>query len=156
MRFLAALALAAAMHSAAAEAPTGFFGSAVTDLKGALAEAQRTSRRGVAVMYYFDDCPGCRQMAKEVLDRKDVREWYRAQYVTVAVDILGSGRDYARSQGIRATPSFDFHGLDGMLLYRQVGGIYNGEEFVLLGQYVATGAHARQGFEEFRRSRKGL
>ncbi len=118
-------------------------------------------------MYYFDDCPGCLTMRREVLARPDVQGWYRGQFASVAIDILGakpltgfdgevaSGRSYASAAGIVATPSFDFHDLEGQRLYRHVGGIYNGAEFVLLGQYVATGAHASQSFEEFKRSRKG-
>jgi len=144
-----------------------FFDPPQSDLRLQLDKARAESRRGIVAMYHFDECPGCNQMKRDVLSSLAVQRWYRAQFVVLAIDTRGersvigfdgatrTEKEHARSAQVFATPSFDFYDLEGARVYRQVGGIYNAAEFVLLGQYVATGASASQSFEEFKRSRKG-
>jgi thioredoxin-related protein len=169
MKALLALALACAASLAGALEPwERFFDPFLGDLRAELAAARASGRKGLVVMYQFEDCPGCKRMKRDVLGREDVRAWYRGQFVVVSIDTLGAQpvtgvdgetrpeKEHARAAGILATPSFDFLDLDGRLVYRQVGGIYDAAQFVQLGQYVASGAHRAQSFEAFRRARRDL
>jgi len=131
------------------------------DLKSEIADARANGRKGVVVMYHFEECPYCRRMRKEVLSRPDVQDWYHREFTVVAIDILGDqpitgldGRtlpekEYARSVRIRGTPTFDFYGTDGSRLYRYVGGIYVPEDFLLLGRFVVAGAFRNSTFEAY-------
>lgn len=167
MRFLLALALLAALPVKSSEAWEAFFSPFLGDLRAELDEAKRSGRKGVMVMYHFEACPYCQRMKDEVLLRKDVQEGYRKDFVTLAIDTRGAqplvGFDgtslpesqYARRVGVRATPTFDFHGPDGERLYRHVGGIFDPAEFLLLGRYVASGAHRAQSFTVYKQKHKG-
>jgi len=167
MRFLLALALLAALPVKSSEAWEAFFSPFLGDLRAELDEAKRSGRKGVMVMYHFEACPYCQRMKDEVLLRKDVQEGYRRDFVALAIDTRGAqpitgldGRTlpegaFAKEQKIRGTPTFDFLGADGERLYRHVGGIFDPAEFLLLGRYVASGAHRAQSFAEYKQKRKG-
>jgi thioredoxin-related protein len=62
--------------------------------------------------------------------------------------------DHARAAGIRGTPTFVFHGPDGRALATHVGGIYDPQEFIVLGEYVAAGAYRTGSFADFKQSRR--
>ena len=167
MRFLLALALLAALPVKSSEAWEAFFSPFLGDLRAELDEAKRSGRKGVLVMYHFDDCPYCQRMKAEVLSRSEVQQGYRRDFVTLAVDTRGAqpitGLDarvlpenaFAREQKIRGTPTFDFYAPDGERLYRHVGGLFDPAEFLLLGRYVASGAHRAQSFPEYKQKHKG-
>jgi thioredoxin-related protein len=117
-------------------------------------------------MYHFEECPYCRRMKREVLLRPEVQQAYRKDFTVVAVDTRGAqpitGMDgkvlpenqYARSLGVRATPTFDFYAPDGERMYRQVGAIFEVAEFLLLERYVASGAFRSQTFAQFKEKEK--
>ncbi len=96
-----------------------------------------------------------------------MQDGYRGDFVRLAIDTRGAqpitGLDartvpenvFAREQKVRGTPTFDFHGVDGERLYRHVGGLFDPAEFLLLGRYVASGAHRAQSFAEYKQQRKG-
>ena len=163
-RLLAVLLLLGAAAAARADAWEGFFAPFLGDLRGELAEAKASGRKGVVVMYHFDDCPYCQRMKKEVLARRDVQDWYGREFVVLGIDTRGAQpitgidgtvrpeNEHARAMGVRSTPTFDFLALDGERLYRHVGGLYDPAEFLLLGHYVADGAHRTQSFTAYVRS----
>jgi thioredoxin-related protein len=62
---------------------------------------------------------------------------------------------FSKEQKVRATPTFDFYGIDGERLYRHVGGVFDPAEFLLLGRYVASGAYRSLTFLEYRQKPKG-
>lgn len=139
-----------------------FFHPFLGDLRAEVAEARATGRKGVMVMYHFEECPACTRMKKEVLNRPAVQDWFRREYVVVGIDIRGAQpitgldgntleeRVYANAVDIRGSPTFDFYALDGSRLYRHVGGIYRPGEFLALGEFVASGASRSQTFAQFR------
>lgn len=161
-RLVSLLLFAAAAH--AAEPWEAFFDPFLGDLKTELADAKAAGKRGVVVMYHFEECPYCRRMKREVLGRPEVQKQYRRDFTVVAIDTRGSqpvtgvdGRalpekQYARSVGVRATPTFDFYAADGQRMYRHVGGIFDAREFLLLERYVASGAYRSQSFAQFKDS----
>lgn len=164
-RFVFLLAFAALAY--AAEPWEAFFDPFLGDLKSELADARAAGKKGVVVMYHFEECPYCRRMKREVLLRPEVQRAYRNDFTVVAIDTRGaqpiSGIDgkvlpenqYARAAGVRATPTFDFYAPDGERLYRHVGGIFDAREFVLLERYVASGAFRSQTFAQFKDKEKG-
>jgi thioredoxin-related protein len=158
------LLLGSAAHAAGWES---FFDPFLGDLRAEAAEARSARKAGVMVMYHFDACPYCTRMKTEVLMRPDVQRAFRRDFQSVAIDTRGAqpitgfdGRtlpekDYARSVDVRATPTFDFYGAEGKRLYRHVGGIFDPAEFVVLGRYVASGAHRSLPFDEYKQRNKG-
>ena len=62
-RALAALALLCALAPAfAAEGWEKFFELSLGDLREEAAEARKSGKQGLVVMYHFDDCPYCARM----------------------------------------------------------------------------------------------
>ncbi|HUJ85673.1 MAG TPA: thioredoxin family protein [Burkholderiales bacterium] len=144
-----------------------FFQPFLGDLKAEAADAQKAGKRAIVVMYEFDDCPYCARMKREVLSRPDVQAYYRKHFQPFQIDTRGDqqitgfdGRtmiekEFARAAGVRATPTFIFYGLDGRPLVTQRGALYDPKEFLLLGEYVASGAYRSRSFAQYLKSRKG-
>lgn len=163
-RFFFLLILSTAVH--AAEPWEAFFDPFLGDLKTELADARAAGKRGVVIMYHFEACPYCRRMKREVLLKPEVRRAYHKDFTVLAIDTRGAqpitGLDgtvlpenqYAKSVGVHATPTFDFYATDGTRAYRQVGGIFDAHEFVLLERYVASGAYRSQTFAQFKEKEK--
>lgn len=169
--FSAVLGLAFALPSLAAEyrdPAEHFFQAFLGDLRAEIDDARSSGRKGVVVMYHFEECPACTRMKKEVLSRPEVQTWYRREFAVIGIDTRGAqsitGLDgkihpenqYARTVAIKGTPTFDFYGVEGSLQYRHVGGIYDPAEFLLLGQFVASGAFRGQTFADFKRDHRGV
>jgi len=166
-RPLAALALLCALAPAvAAEGWERFFELSFGDLRAEAAEARKSGKQGLVVMYHFDDCPYCVRMKRDVLSRPEVQARFRKDFRAIAVDTRGSqeitgfdGRalpegEFARAIGVRATPSFQFYAPDGALLYTQRGALYAPAEFILLGDYVASGAYRSTSFAAYKQSKQ--
>ena len=93
---------------------------------------------------------------------KDVQDYYRQNFVSLAArhPRLGSaegprGREltekgYAQALKIRATPTFIFYDLAGAEIVRIVGPLQTPEEFLLLGQFVASGAYKTRTFAQYK------
>jgi thioredoxin-related protein len=150
----------------AADSWERFFELSFGDLRAEALEAQKSGRQGLVVMYHFDACPYCTRMKNEVLARPEVQTHYQARFRAIAVDTRGSqeitgfdGRtlrenEFARAHGVRGTPTFQFFAADGKLLATHVGAIYDPAVFMLLGDYVASGACANSTFTAYRQSKQ--
>ena len=165
-RILAALCLFLALSPAgAAEGWERFFELSFGDLRAEAAEAQKSGQRGLVVMYHFEECPYCARMKRAVLSRPEVQAYYRARFRAIAIDTRGAqeatgfdGRalpekEFARAAGVRATPSFQFYAPDGTLLATHAGAIYDAAEFMLLGEYVASGAYRNASFATYKQTK---
>jgi len=162
--FALALALAGGLQAQTRDPDTHFFHPFLGDLRDELAQVRASNRKALLVMYHFDDCPACKRMRREVLNQSDVQDWFRREFVVIPLDILGaqpitdfSGktldeRAYGRALLIRATPTFDFYAPDGKHLYRHVGGLFTPAEFLLLGQFIVSGAYQGRTFKDYRQS----
>ena len=167
MRFLAFAWMLLAASPATADNWESFFSPFLGDLRAELAEAKRSARKGVMIMYHFEECPSCARMKREVLWRPEVQKAYRGDFVTLAIDTRGAqpitGLDsrtfpenaFAKEQRVRGTPTFDFFAPDGEHLYRHVGGLFDPADFVLLGRYVASGAHRSLTFSQYKQQQRG-
>ena len=165
-RLVAALLFVSALMPAhAAEGWERFFELSFGDLRAEAAEARKAGKLGVLVMYHFDDCPYCARMKREVLARPEVQSYYAKYFRAIPVDTRGaqdvtdfSGKalpekEFARAAGIHATPSFQFFAADGTLLATHAGAIYDPAEFLLLGEYVASGAYRNASFANYKQSK---
>jgi thioredoxin-related protein len=157
-----AILLAVLPFSAAAADASSFFALNTGDLKAELADARADGRAGLLVFFEQEGCPGCRHMKQNVLNRKDVQDYYGKHFVSLAVDIHGSvpmkdfaGREstektYAQTARVRATPTLVFHDLGGGEILRIVGPLQTGEEFLLLGRFVTSGAYKTRTFAKYK------
>jgi thioredoxin-related protein len=166
-RALAALLLALALSPAAAAGSwEDFFVPSMGDLRAEASDAKKAGLSGLMLMFHFEECPYCARMKREVLSRPEVQRHFRARFAAVAIDTRGAlevtgfdGRalpekEFARALGVRATPSFLFYAPDGTLLASHRGGIFDPAEFMLLGDYVASGAYRNESFATFKQSRQ--
>ncbi len=165
-RALAALALAVALLPAqAAEGWEKFFTLSLGDFPAELAEARAAGKKGVVFVYQQDPCPYCERMKANILARPDVQQWYRERFAAFSIDVRGStemtdfsgrrtteGR-YAREALVRGAPAIDFYDTRGRLLARVPGEVTDWRTFLALGDWIASGAHDKQSFEQFRAAR---
>src|SRR4051812_28104886 len=70
--------------------PQTFFNLNMGDLKAEAAEAKGEGKKAVMVMFEQEGCPGCRHMRTRVLNRKDVQDYYRANFANLSLDIWSS------------------------------------------------------------------
>lgn len=162
--------LCTALPAAAAQtrdADDHFFQLNTGDLKSELADAKKTGRKAIFFMYEQEGCPSCLYMKKNVLNRVDVQDYFRRQFMNFSIDINGAvpirdfaGRDttekaYASSLGIRGTPTLVFNDLEGREIVRITGPIRDAAEFMLLGEFVASGAYKTRTFAQYKAHRKG-
>lgn len=165
--FLAILGILAPAFSAETRDPeTHFFNLNAGDLKAELADARKDGKKAILLMFEQEGCPGCIYMKRNVLNRLDVQTFYRQQFLNFSVDIHGAvpikdyaGRDYTEktySQALRVTgtPTFAFYDLDGNEIVRVVGPVKNVADFLLLGEFVASGAYKSSKFAEYKQSRR--
>ncbi len=169
-RFLRGLLLVPALAFAQAAGPMRdpmqhFFSPTLGDLQAEAAAARAAGKQALFVMYLRDDCPYCERMKANILSRPDVQAHYRKHFAVLAVDTRGSApivdfagrpatteRDFARAQGVRVTPTLAFYDLDGKPLAQVAGEIRTADEFVLLGDFVASGAYRKHSFAEYKQS----
>jgi thioredoxin-related protein len=166
VKLVLSLLMALALPALAADWES-FFDPFLGDLRAELDEAKRSGRKGAMVMYHFDACPYCARVKAEVLSRPEVRQRVGKDFLLLAIDTRGAQpitgldgkvlpeNEHARQARVRATPTFDFYAPDGERLYRHVGGIFDPAEFVLLGRFVASGAHRSSTFTEYKQKSKG-
>ena len=163
--FAALWFLLALSPAIAAEGWEGFFELSFGDLRAEAADARKAGQQGLVVMYHFDECPFCARMKREVLSRPEVQAYFRRHFRAISVDTRGSQevtgfsgnvlpeKEFARLAGVRATPSFQFYAPDGTLLATHTGAIYDPAEFMLLGEYVASGAYRNASFTAYKQSK---
>jgi len=165
--FLVAALLVASSAAYARDAMDHFFHPFLGDFQAELAEAKRTGKQGIMVMYRFEDCPSCQWMRANILSREDVQAYYRERFVVLPLDILGAlpitdfaGKEwtekaFARAVPIRGTPTFIFYDLDGKPVAKHVGRMTDPADFMLLADFVASGKHRNMDFAQYRQSKQG-
>ena len=163
--FLLVLSATAVAGAAETRDAASFFSLNTGDLKSELADARSESKKALLVMFEQEGCPGCLHMKRNVLNRKDVQDFYRANFVNLSLDIWGSVpiRDFTRRElsekafaqatNVKGTPTFVFYDLDGNELVRILGTVETPDEFLLLGQFVASGAYKTRSFAQYKREK---
>ena len=168
-RHLFALTLAALLSFAASCAlavepsgPNSLFTLNMGDLKAELGDARAEGKRAVMLFFEQEGCPGCRHMKENVFNRTEVQKYYAQNFVSLALDIHSSvsvkdfsGRDftektYSQSLKVKGTPTFIFYDLTGAEIVRILGPLQTSQEFLLLGQFVTSGAYKKATFAQYK------
>lgn len=143
-----------------------FFDPSLGDLRADLVDARKAGKKAILLVFEQAGCPGCLYMHRNVLNRADVQQFYHQHFYNYAIDIHSAvslrdfgGRDsteqgYSRMIGVKGTPTFAFYDLDGKEVVRMIGVIREPAEFLLLGEFVASGAYKGSRFADFSRKRK--
>jgi thioredoxin-related protein len=165
---------AAAADAKATETPakveirdaTKFFDEGFNNMKDELATAKADGKKGVLMMFEMDGCPFCQRMKSTVLNRSDIQDYYKENFRIISVDIEGdveltnfkgdttTQKDFSLKEfRVRATPVFQFIGLDGEPLKngRLTGATKDADEFMLFGKYVVDKKNEDAPFSKFKR-----
>lgn len=160
------LAAGTALSAETRDPEDHFFNLNSGDLKAEAADAKSAGKKAILVMFEQDGCPGCIYMKQHVLNRVDVQNFYRQRFLNFSVNTFGSvpirdftGRDlteksYAQAAGIKGTPTFLFYDLSGAEAARIVGPVKSVEDFLLLGEFIASGAYKTRKFADYLQQRK--
>jgi thioredoxin-related protein len=160
----------AATAAAVEQVPASrFFDQSFWDFTEELQNARDQGKKGILIMFEMDECPFCHRMKATVLNRADVQEYFRDNFLIFAIDIEGdvemtdfagnttTMKDFAFKQHrVRATPVFAFFDLEGQPVQRgrYTGATRDAEEFMLLGRYVVEGHNRTTSFTRFKRDQK--
>jgi len=162
------LIAAISLSSATAAEPHdagGFFDLNMGDLKVELADAKVEGKKALLVMFEQAGCPGCLYMKRSILSRKDVQDFYRANFANLLLDIHSSvpvrdfanrehtEKAYSQAAKIKVTPTFVFYDLAGNEAVRILGPLETPDEFLLLGRFVASGAYKTRTFAQYKADR---
>jgi len=167
-RLFMAVVMGCALLPVAVAAPRDpgeyFFEQTLGDFKEELQRARDEGRQGILIFFEMDECPFCHRMKTTVLNQPEVQDYYRSHFLLFSVDIEGDveivdfegnttkQKDFAFKQHrVRATPVIAFFGLDGKLLTRFTGATKDAAEFLLLGEYVVSGAYRETSFTKYKR-----
>ncbi len=91
-------------------------------------------------------------MVRDTRRRLDAGEFEPAGPIVDFAGKAATEKDFARAQGIRLTPTVVFYGLDGRPLAQVAGEIHTAAEFMLLGDFVASGAYRTRSFADYKQS----
>ncbi|MGZ5175682.1 MAG: thioredoxin family protein [Burkholderiales bacterium] len=168
-RLLLSLALIpAAAVAAETRDAASFFNLNMGDLKTELADARHDGKKALLVMFEQEGCPGCLYMKRNILNRKDVQDYYRANFASLSMDIWSSvpvrdfadrehtEKAFAQASKVKGTPTFVFFDLSGNEATRILGTVETPDEFLLLGQFVASGAYKTRTFAQYKRDKPTL
>lgn len=143
-----------------------FFDETFGDLQEELETAREQGKKAILIMFEMEECPFCRRMKAKVLNRDDVQEYYREHFLIFSIDVEGdleitdfegnatTQKEFALKQfRVRATPVFQFVGLDGKAISkgRYTGATADAGEFLLLGRYVVDEHYKETSFVSFKR-----
>ena len=167
---LASVALMIPLMAGAAETRDPykhFFNETFGDFAEEVGTAKSEGKRGVLIFFEMDECPFCHYMKTNVLNRPDVQEFYRQNFLSFPVDIEGdveitnfqgkkmAQKDFAfKENRVRATPVIAFYDLQGKEVFRHTGRTSGVEEFLLMGRYVSEGAYKQMPFTKYKRNQK--
>jgi thioredoxin-related protein len=144
-----------------------FFNESFGNFAEEAATAKSEGKHGVLNFFEMDECPFCHFMKTNVLNRPDVQEFYRQNFLNFTVDIEGdveitnfqgktmSQKDFAfKENRVRATPVIAFYDLQGKEVFRHTGRTSDAGEFMLMGRYVAEEAYKQMPFTKYKRAQK--
>lgn len=132
-----------------------------------LVQARKSGKQGILLFFEMDECPFCHRMKELVLNQPEVQAYFKKNFLIYSIDIEGdvdmvdfSGNKITQKvfsfnrNRVRATPVFAFYDLDGKQVMRYTGATSSLEEFMWLGEYVATGIYKKERFIKFKRRKK--
>lgn len=126
-----------------------FFQPSFGDLPEELKTARELHKQGILLFFEADGCRYCAAMLKGVLGQKNVQDWYRERFVSIAIDIRGDveikdfdgitlpEKVFAEHRRVFLTPTLSFIDLDGVEVYRHMGMVKTPEALLVMGEYIA-------------------
>ena len=142
-----------------------FFTQSFGDLPEELQTAKAQGKKGLLLFFEAEGCPYCLGMLKRVFSQKQVQDWYRERFLSIAVDIHGDvevkdfdgitlpSKVFAAHRKVFMTPMLAFIDLDGSEIYRHPGMVKTPEEFLVMGEYIAEGHYFDTEFSVFAEKR---
>lgn len=138
-----------------------FFIQSFGDLPEELQTVREQGKQGILLFFESEGCPYCAAMLKNVLSRKQVQEWYREHFASIAIDIHGDieikdfdgitlpAKVIAEHRRVVITPTLSFIDLEGGEIYRHVGMVKTPEEFIVLGEFIVGKHYYTMNFKEY-------
>ncbi|MEW6445310.1 MAG: thioredoxin family protein [Pseudomonadota bacterium] len=136
----------------------GFFDENFGNLKDELAGAKQEGKAGVFVFFEMEECPFCHKMKTTVFSQPEVATYFRKHFRILSIDINGdvemvnfkgqttTQKKFAFDEyRVRATPVMGFFDLDGNLVNKYTGPTRDAREFMLLGEFIVSGAFRQPG-----------
>lgn len=170
--FPALLVALGSLHGLAAhaQAPRNpdqfFFNTSFGDLKQELADAKRSGKKGILIVFEARDCPYCSRMHNTVLNRVDVQNAFRehfaifklsidsSQSVTALDGSITTEAELAKQLKIYGTPYTLAIGNDGQTLGRLPGAPIDAGEYLLFREYLLSDTDRSESFAKYKARRK--
>lgn len=134
-----------------------FFDENFGNLKEELKSARDEGKAGVFLFFEMDECPFCHKMKTTIFSQPEVGSYFRKNFRILSIDINGDvemvnfkGQNTTQKRfafeeyRVRATPVMGFFDLDGNLVAKYTGPTRDAKEFMLLGEYVVSGAYKQK------------
>ncbi|MBL7002972.1 MAG: thioredoxin fold domain-containing protein [Gammaproteobacteria bacterium] len=130
-----------------------FFDQHLGDFSEELEVAKEDGKKGVFVFFEMDECPFCHRMKETILNQPEVQKYFKANFLTLAVDIEGdvemvdfegnatTQKEFAAKNRVRATPVMVFYDLDAKQVVRYTGAASGTEEFMWLVEFFEKGIY---------------
>ncbi len=144
-----------------------FFDATFGDFAEELNNAKEQGKKGILIFFEMDDCPFCQWMKTNVLNQKEVHNYFKSHFLNFSLDIEGDveitdfkgktmlQKDFAfKENRVRATPVIAFFDLQGNRVMRFTGRTSSVEEFLLLGKFVAEKEYLNTKFSRYKRSHR--
>jgi len=140
-----------------------FFIQTFGDLPEDMDAAVRDGKLGMLLFFEAEGCRYCQYMLRNIFSRQDVQNWYRARFVSIAVDIHGDvelkdfdgitlpSKVFAAQRRVTMTPVVAFINPQGEEIYRRLGMVKSPEEFLLIGKYIESGRYLDMEFADYAR-----
>jgi thioredoxin-related protein len=144
-----------------------FFSLSFGDMPEELQAARQQGKQGILLFFEAEGCPYCQRMLKGIFNQKHVQDWYRQNFISIAVDIHGDvdikdfdgitlpSKVFSEHRRVFLTPMLAFIDLDGMEIYRHLGLVKTPEEFLMMGEYIVGKHYFDTEFKVFAK-RQGL
>lgn len=160
--------ISTALYAAKTQNPDEyFFDATFGDYAEELSNAKEQGKKGILIFFEMDDCPFCHWMKTNVLNQKEVQDYFKNHFLVFPFDIEGdveittfqgksmSQKDFAfKENRVRATPVLAFFDLQGKRVVRYTGRTSSVEEFLLLGKFVVEKEYLNTKFSRYKRSHR--
>ncbi len=144
-----------------------FFDQTFGDFSEELVTAREEGKKAIFIFFEMDECPFCHRMKTTILNQPDVIALYKKHFKIFQLDIEGdieitdfqgdviTQKDFAfKKHRVRATPVMAFFDLNGNRIVRYTGATSTKEEFLLLAEYVISGAYNEGSFTRYKRDQR--
>ncbi len=145
-----------------AQSSSDFFDFSSDNLKEDLETAKEEGKKGIFIFFGMDDCPFCHKMKMNVLNKPEVIDFYKKNFLSFEIDVNGniethdfdgkaiSHKNFALKHQVRATPALIFFDLDGNKIFTRPG-YSNLDEFLLLGNFIEKEKYKTDNFIKYKR-----